>query len=77
MSNQSVSNWKAIVRALRYLRYAQDCCLHWIIYLAMLEEYSDANYVFNIKDLKFTSGYVLTLVGVTLLWKSSKQTMIH
>ena len=38
--------------------------------------YSDANWIFDIKDTKSTSGYVFTLGGAAVSWKSSKQTCI-
>ena len=42
----------------------------------MLEGYSDANWISNVKDSKSQSGYVFTLGGVVVSWKSSKQTVI-
>ena len=42
----------------------------------MLEGYSDANWISDMKDTKSTSGYVFTLSGATVSWKSSKQTCI-
>jgi hypothetical protein len=35
--------------------------------------YSDSDYARD--DRKFTSGYVFTLAGRAILWKSSKQTV--
>ena len=75
-SNLSVSHWKAIVRVLKYLRYTHNYGLHYTIYPAILEGYSDANWISDIKDSKSTSGYVFTLTGVAVSWKSSKQTVI-
>jgi len=45
--------------------YTLDYCLHYIGYLLVLERYSDANYISDIKDLKFTSGYFFTFGGAT------------
>ena len=42
----------------------------------MLEGYSDVNWISDVKDSKSTSENVFTLVGVTVVWKSSKQTVI-
>ena len=42
----------------------------------MLEGYSDANWISDIKDSKSTSRYVFTLGGVAVSWKSFKQTVI-
>nr|GEW44216.1 retrotransposon protein, putative, Ty1-copia subclass [Tanacetum cinerariifolium] len=38
--------------------------------------YSDANWISDIKDSRSTSGYVYTLGGAAISWKSSKQTVI-
>nr|GEW16034.1 retrotransposon protein, putative, Ty1-copia subclass [Tanacetum cinerariifolium] len=37
---------------------------------------SDANWISDIKDSRSTSGYVFTLGGAAISWKSSKQTVI-
>ncbi|GJT88083.1 hypothetical protein Tco_1069800 [Tanacetum coccineum] len=37
---------------------------------------SDANWISDIKDFRTTSGYVFTLGGATISWKSSKLTFI-
>ena len=61
---------------LGYLKYTQDYALHYTKYLVVLEEYCDANWITGTKDTKSTSGYVFTLGGATMSWKSSKQTCI-
>ncbi|GJV65046.1 NAC domain-containing protein 7-like protein [Tanacetum coccineum] len=45
-------------------------------YPAVIERYSDANWISDIKDFRSTSGYVFTLRGADVSWKSSKQTVI-
>ena len=64
------------MRVLRYLRYTRDYGLHYTQYPAVLEGYSDTNWISDIKDSKSTSGYVFTLGGAAVSWKSSKQTCI-
>ena len=76
MSNPGVDHWKAIIRVLRYLRYTQNYGLHYTRYPTVLEGYSDANWIYDIKDTKSTSGYVCTLGGAAVSWKSSKQMCI-
>ena len=49
--------------------------MHYTRYPEVLEGYSDANWISNVKDSKSQSGYVFTLGGV-VSWKSSKQTVI-
>ena len=75
-SNPNGDHWKGIVRVLRYLRYTRDYGLHYIRYPAILEGYSDANWISDVKNSKSTSGYVFTLAGAAISWKSLKQTVI-
>ena len=75
-SNPGAMHWQGIMRVLKYLRFTRDYGLHYIRYPAVLEEYSDANWISNVKDSKSHSGYVFTLGGAAVSWKSSKQTVI-
>ena len=75
-SNPSSEHWKAMTRLLRYVRYTRNYGLHYGQDPAVLEGYSDANWISDIKDSKSTSGYVFTLGGAAIAWKSSKQTLI-
>ena len=75
-SNPGEDHWKALVRVLRYLKYTLNYGLHYTRYPAVLEWYSDANWISDTKDTKSTSGYAFTLSGVAVSWKSSKQTCI-
>ncbi|XP_047313594.1 uncharacterized protein LOC124917068 [Impatiens glandulifera] len=43
---------------------------------AVIEWYTDVNWILDMKDSKSTSGYVFTLRGAAISWKSSKQTII-
>ena len=75
-SNPGEDHWKAITRVLRYLRYTRDYELHYSGYPGVLEGYSDANWISDTSDSMATSGYVFTLGGAAVSWKSSKQTVI-
>nr|GEV23996.1 zinc finger, CCHC-type [Tanacetum cinerariifolium] len=75
-SNPSNAHWKAMTRVLHYLRYSHDYGLHYDRHPAVIEGYNDANWISDIKDSRSTSGYVFTLGGATISWKSSKQTVI-
>nr|GEV49733.1 zinc finger, CCHC-type [Tanacetum cinerariifolium] len=75
-SNSSNAYWKTITKVLQYLRYSRDYGLHYDRHPAVFEGYSDANWISNIKDSRSTSGYVFTLGGAAISWKSSKQTVI-
>ena len=75
-SNPRAKHWQGIMRVLKYLRFTRDYGLHYTRYPVVLEGYSDANRISNIKDSKSHSGYVFTLGGAIVSWKSSKQTVI-
>ena len=75
-SNPKVKHWQGIMRVLKYLRFTRDYELHYIRYPNVLEGHSDSNWISNVKDSKSHSGYVFTLGGAAVSWKSSKQTII-
>nr|GFD18749.1 zinc finger, CCHC-type [Tanacetum cinerariifolium] len=62
-SNPSDAHWKAMTRVLHYLRYSRDYGPHYDRYPAVIEGYSDANWISDIKDSRSTSGYMFTLGG--------------
>ncbi|KAA3473837.1 Zinc finger, CCHC-type [Gossypium australe] len=76
ISNLGENHWKAIVRILRYLKYTLDYKLYYSRYHAVLEGFFDASWIYDIQDTKGTSGYVFTLGGGAVLWKSSRQMII-
>jgi len=53
-----------------------DWCLHFNKLPGMLEGFCDANYVFDNDKVSSTSGYVFTLGGGAISWKSSNHTCI-
>ncbi|GJU61096.1 retrotransposon protein, putative, ty1-copia subclass [Tanacetum coccineum] len=65
MSNPSYAHWKAITRVLHYLRYSRDYRLHYDRHPAVIEGYSDANWISDIKDSRSTSGYVFRRYQIT------------
>ena len=75
-SNPCQDHWKEILRVLRYLKYTQNYGLHYSKYPAVLEGYCDANWISDTKDSKSTSGYLFTLDGGAVFWKSSKKMCI-
>ncbi|XP_074378585.1 secreted RxLR effector protein 161-like [Apium graveolens] len=75
-SNPGMDHWKAITKVLRYLRYTRDYGLHYTRYPVVLEGISDSNWINVVKGSKSTSGYVFTLAGGAISWKSSKQTVM-
>ncbi|RVX19815.1 Retrovirus-related Pol polyprotein from transposon TNT 1-94 [Vitis vinifera] len=75
-SNPGAKHWQGIIRVLKYLRFTRDYGLHYTRYPAVLEGYSDANWISNVKDSKSHSGYVFTLGGAAVSWKSSKKWLL-
>uniref|UniRef100_A0A2N9HAT5 Reverse transcriptase Ty1/copia-type domain-containing protein n=1 Tax=Fagus sylvatica TaxID=28930 RepID=A0A2N9HAT5_FAGSY len=55
-SNPSAEHWKAIARVLGYLKKTKDLGLYYSGYPAVLEGYSDTNWVTSVGDNKSTSG---------------------
>ena len=75
-NNPGHDHWNALVKTLGYLKYTLDYGLHYIRYPHVLEGFSDANWNSNSMETKLTSGYIFTLGGVVVSWKSSKQTCV-
>ncbi|GJR08216.1 retrovirus-related pol polyprotein from transposon TNT 1-94 [Tanacetum coccineum] len=63
------------LRVLQYLKHTMSYGLHYIKYPPVLKGYCDANWISNLNEGKSTSGYVFTLGGAAVSWKSSKQTV--
>ena len=61
---------------MRYLKYTMSYGIHYSRYPAVLEGYCDANWISDSNESKSTSGYVFTIGGGAVSWKSSKQTCI-
>ena len=59
-------------RVLGYLKWTQHYALHYNKYPAVIEGYSDANWITGSNDVKSTSGYVFILGVGAISWKSSK-----
>ena len=58
------------------MRATCDYCLCYSGFSKVLEEFSDANWISDSNGMKSTSGYVFTLRGGVVSYKSSKQTCI-
>ena len=75
-SNPGIEHWRMVKKALCYvqvtkglmLTYRRSDSLH-------IEGYSDLDFAGDVDDRKSTSGYVFTLAGGAISWKSSKQTV--
>ena len=72
--NPAYEHWNALTRLLRYLKGTINLGLTYIGRPTVLEGYCDANWISDNDETNSTSGYVFTLCGEAISWKSSKQT---
>ena len=75
-SNPSDQHWTALLRVLGYVSHTKEYSLRYGQYPPVLEGYSYANWIADSEESKSTSGYLFTLGGAAVSWKSSKQTCI-
>jgi hypothetical protein len=61
---------------MRYLAVTMDYVIHYSGYPAILEGYSDANWISDIDELYVMSRYVFTLGGAVVSLRSCKQTIL-
>jgi hypothetical protein len=76
VSNPGDDHWKALERVMRYLKGTMNFGIHYTGYPRVLEGYSDSNWISDADEIKATSGYVFTLGGGAVSWKSCKQTIL-
>ncbi|XP_075101889.1 secreted RxLR effector protein 161-like [Nicotiana tabacum] len=74
--NLSQDHWNALVRVMKYFLRTMNYGIKYSGFPIVLEGYNDANWIFDSNETKSTSGYVFTLVGGVVAWKSAKQTII-
>nr|AAW57815.1 putative polyprotein [Oryza sativa Japonica Group] len=75
-SNPGDDHWRALERVMRYLKGTMELGLHYSRYPAVLEGYSDSNWISDVDEIKATSGYVFTLGGGAVLWRSCKHIIL-
>lgn len=75
-SNPSNDHWKALVRVIGYLKKIKNLGLQYTKFPAILEGFTDASWISSTDEIKSTSGWVFTLGGGAVSWKSKKQTCI-
>jgi hypothetical protein len=70
--NPGSDHWCALERVMRYLRGTSVYGLHYTRYPAVLEGYSDSNRILDAAEIKATSGYIFTIGGAAVSWRSHK-----
>jgi hypothetical protein len=74
-TNPGLKHWEAIKKALRYLQGTKHVMLTYRKFDELkFVGYADADFAGG-DSRKSTSGYIFTLAGGAILWKSSKQTI--
>jgi hypothetical protein len=76
MSNPGDDHWYALEKVLHYLTGTMSYGIHYSGHPAVLEGYSEANWISDINQIYATSGYVFTLGGGAVSWRSCKQTIL-
>ncbi|KAJ8499554.1 hypothetical protein OPV22_010106 [Ensete ventricosum] len=72
-ADPGLEHWKAVKCILKYLRMTKDLLLVYGGGSLQVEGYTNSSFQSNIDDSKSNSGYVFTLNGGVVSWKSSKQ----
>ncbi|CAL9078819.1 unnamed protein product [Musa textilis] len=65
-------HWKVVKCILKYLRRTKDLLLVYGGSSLRIEGYIDSSFLFDVDDSKSNSGYVFTLNGGAVCWKSCK-----
>jgi hypothetical protein len=76
MSNPGSDHWHALDQVMRYLIGTMSSDIHYFGSPTVMEGYSDLNWISNVDRLYATSGYVFTLGGGAISWRSCKQTIL-
>jgi hypothetical protein len=76
-ANSSIEHWKLVKKVLRYVQGTKDLMLTYRRSDSLeIKGYSDADYAGDKYDRKYTTGYVFTLAGGAISWRSCKQTIV-
>jgi len=75
-TNPGEEHWKLVKTILKYLRRTKDQFRIYGDSKLKLKGYTDASIASNKDDSKSISGYIFTLNGGAVSWKSSKQTTV-
>jgi hypothetical protein len=76
VSNLGDDHWCALERVLHYLKGTMSLGIHYTGYPTVLEGYCDANWISDADDIYAISGYVFSLGGRAVSWKSCKQAIL-
>jgi hypothetical protein len=69
-SNPGDDCWHAFERVMHYLVGTMDYKIYYFMYPTVLEGYIDVNWISDMDELYAMSGYVCTLGGAAISWRS-------
>jgi hypothetical protein len=76
-SNPGIEHWKMVKKVLRYVQGTKDLMLTYRRSDSLeIKGYSDADYAGDKDERKSTTGYMFTLAGGAISWRSCKQTIV-
>ena len=75
-SNPGKPHWDVIQRLMRYLKGTLSTGLFYTGYPAVIEGFSDASWCSEPDECRSTGGFVYTMGGAVISWKSKKQTAV-
>ncbi|MCO5586618.1 hypothetical protein L7F22_040559 [Adiantum nelumboides] len=70
MSNPGKKHWEAVKGILRYLKATKDMRICYGSQELDVKGYTDSDYAGNLDNRRSTSGYVFTLAGGAMSWRS-------
>lgn len=77
VSNQGDDHWRTLERVLCYLKGTMSFGIQYTRYPGVLEGYVIyAKWISDPDETYATSGYIFSLGGGVVLWKSCKQTIL-
>ena len=76
VSNLGDNHWRALQRVMCYIEGTMSFGIHYTGYPRVVEGYCDANWISDTDEIYATNGYVFSLGGGTVLWKSCEQTIL-
>ncbi|MCO5553957.1 hypothetical protein L7F22_007483 [Adiantum nelumboides] len=76
MSNPCKKHWKAVKGILRYLKATKNMCICYGSQELSVMGYTDLDYAGDLDNIKSTSGYVFTMAGGAVSWRSRLQSCV-
>jgi hypothetical protein len=76
ISNPGTDHCHTLEQVIRYLHNIMRYDIHYSGQHAVLDKYSNSNWIYVVDELYATSGYVFTISGGVVSWRSCKQTIL-